>query len=187
MKLARLLAFALIAGLAFSSAAHAVTVTDNLGNVVAGEGPFSTPSAAAKNYSFAATGTLAAGTEIVFTYTATGGVPAAGNLTSEGSLGAAPLVTTASNGSAMTSGALPVVVTANLGTNTGTITIENLTKTAESFTAYFLSLVTEGKAVAVTVTAAVSAVPLPPTLVLFASGLLAWIGFAAYKKRSNQI
>lgn len=67
-----------------------------------------------------------------------------------------------------------------------TLTIENWTDKVESFTARFYAIIKQGQGGGVKIRYEASAVPLPPSFLLFASGLIALAGFAAYKKVGGQ-
>ncbi len=186
MKLSRFLAAALIASFTLVSAAHATDLSATLGTVNK-----TTPSgllassAVSKNLVYDIDGSLAKNTEITFTLTSNS-IPA-GVLVSNGSLGSASGTAATSTGSLVTVGALPVIATANLTGGIATITIANLTSSAEKFAADFLATITQGKGSAFNVSYVVSAVPLPSALVLFAVALIALAGMGMSKKSRNQI
>ena len=191
MKIAKLLSIA-IAALTISTAAQATNiVTITLPGTTTSASTFAPVAAnGAGGTEYVLQGLLASNTKIVFDYLASAsGIDhlLSGNLASQGQLGLGPLVASSSNGLTQ-NGVLPVITTAfmfgGFAAN-GTVTLENLTGAAESFTAMFTTpnLGTNTG----TIYTLVSGVPLPPAMILFASGLIALAGFGAYRKNRGQI
>jgi hypothetical protein len=210
MKLSPLFAAAILAGVAFAPNAQASDVNFNgpnynMGTVATGQtGTIATnPKTVTGGAEYAlASGTLSPDTEIVFTYTGIPGTTAPKVLTAIGTYidsGLTYYTTSQDNGSGaitvaysidpglppgvtVLSGSLPVLVTANIGS--GKTVIENLSSLDVSFSSYLKA--TRGLS-GITATYNVSSVPLPPAFLLFASGLIALAGFAAYKKAGSQV
>ncbi len=186
MKISKLLIAVLIASATLVSAAHATTISNDLGTVgvtsplTSGSSSFSS-----KSLNDTTTGKLKGDTEITFTLTSSSTAPTA--LLAQGSLNGSAPVGSFGNPIASSTGSissvLPIIATSNLTTGTATITIANFTTGISSFAATFLAAIT--KSDKFTVSYIVSAVPLPATWVLFASALIALAGFRMKKARNQ--
>ncbi|MDR3450305.1 MAG: hypothetical protein P4M15_11270 [Alphaproteobacteria bacterium] len=143
-------------------------------------------------------GFIPAGSKITFTYVITppltGSVEANGNYSFVA--GNSLFTITSSNGAATEyktnlinhatttiapPAALPVLTSANISSGIGKTVITNLSNSVVGFSSYFLSLIAPGSHLSVTYN--VSAIPLPESVVLFASALMALAGFSLYRRR----
>ncbi len=188
MKISKLLIAALIASATLISSAQATTVPVVKVSPTFPDGSVTTIATKTLNYS--STGKLAADTKVVFTLTSTGTAP--GSLTSSGNFnsltnnGAGATSTGGLVTGSNTSSLLPIIAVSNLGNNssTATITFTNLSRITQSFAAYFSAILGSAKGT-FTVAYAVSAVPLPSALVLFASALILLAGLRMKKARNQ--
>ena len=196
MNFSQLFTAALIAGLALSSSANATNVdltrpTYSLGEIEAGPAVnFTAPTinANGNNLEYGrVSGSLAADTKVVFTYTISGNTNNSGKLFAYSPYDSG--LTASSNGQGNSTAYAPLVtLLANLSTpetgpKVGTATIKNSSSSAIKFIVYFLS----NQASLNIKTSYVASAPLPPAVILFASGLLSLVGFASYRKRRNPI
>jgi uncharacterized protein YraI len=184
MKSSNLLAVAVLAGMAISPSAHALTFSQSFGTVADTTSPVSMTFGPSTSLNYDASGVLPADTEIVFTYSAnkTGGI----DLVAGGS-NSVVNASAVSFGSASSSSVAPILAFANLGGGAASVTIENTGLTPESFQALFSSLFGTGHGSSFTVGYSVSSVPLPASLVLFGTGLLALVGFSSMRKNRDSI
>jgi hypothetical protein len=197
MKLSHLFIATLVAGLVASTGANAVIVTEPNVTLTNGSSSSNTQTITGSDfYNYSENGTLAPETQVIFTYVATNvqNVLLHEEAAGVGANGAPPLLFNPSQPSSQSSpqisGALPVLLTAyftptvpGVGTLTGQITLQNLTNSVKDFSAIFVSFLTMAAGGGrVLVSAQASSVPLPPAVLLFASGLIAMAGFGAYKK-----
>jgi hypothetical protein len=196
MKLFHLFAIALITAPLLASPSRAATL--NLGTLSAGSsGTGTSYSGMTTSFTDTMNGTLAANSEVTFTYNYTGLTPAALSMTGIGSNSGGLAYTSVSgfnsNGTLLygtqnqstSSPTLPIFVTASLTPSSGTAstTIVNASSSSVNFSSIFQDIIFSISSGALTSSYKVSAVPLPASLVLFASGLLALAGFAAYRKK----
>ena len=180
MKIAKALTV-ILATLAIATASQATTL--NSGNPIDSSYVPQSFSVNGTGATYTYTGSLQNNTELTFTFFDTGRL-LTGPLTSTGTLGAMTFTSVAAMNSTTTNGASPVFVLSSLSPNVafGSVVFENRSGVAESFTALF-SGVHFG---AGSITTAVASVPLPPAMILFASGLIALAGFGAYRKNRDQ-
>ena len=201
MKFSRFLVAAIVVGLAFGSSANAATVNSStVGSLPTPSGSYSTSGTGAfGSIADTLSGSLNPNTQITILYTYTNLNPAYLIETATGSNGLGQAIsslvatdnggayTQLSNNHTSTSASLPILATANFSQNNGTVVFKNLSSTeAAGFSSVFNSIFLGNGGASILVSYNITNVPLPPALILFASGLIALAGFSMYKKASAQ-
>jgi hypothetical protein len=206
MKLARLFAAALVVGFAFISSAQALPIP---GSTLASPsdngdyGNYDVTAPASKLTTDILTGYLATNSMITITYTAKGVDPKYVSINATGANGLGQ--TTASvyaKGSPLavytdptidTYAPFPLLIVStagiDLGLGEGKVMITNLSSTmVANISSVFKILVSRGSdGEAFNVSWNVTSVPLPPAFLLFASGLIALVGFSLYKRAYGRV
>jgi hypothetical protein len=193
MKYSKFLAVLLVAVLALCSQARAAMLSvssfADIGYVNAGVVHDPILSSSNENmfsyYDYLVSGTLSPMTRLTLTLRATEVV---GDVTIGGAIIPGTAVLTEVAKGAL--GTLPFVALSNVGTAVSPIyrlTIDNLAEVAQSFSGYFHALIIQNQGGIITVAAAATAVPLPPSVILFLTALLALAAFGARGKAFGRI